>query len=82
MIREEADVLDLSRTTDDPAEAWSIALMLSAADYDSDLSVWYSVHREVLLEAGFRPLERHGQACRPYAPPAAERDSGPVPIRA
>ncbi len=58
MIREEADVLDLSRTTDDPAEAWSIALMLSAADYDSDLSVWYSVHREVLLEAGFRPLAR------------------------
>ncbi|MBE6469889.1 MAG: hypothetical protein E7001_08115 [Coriobacteriaceae bacterium] len=57
-IREDADLLDLSHTVDNPAEAWASALLLAAAQYDTDLSVWFSLHREVLLEPRFLPIAR------------------------
>ncbi|MDY4041399.1 MAG: BTAD domain-containing putative transcriptional regulator [Collinsella sp.] len=57
-VREEADLIDLSRITENPAEAWAVALLLAAAQYDTDLSVWYSLHRDVLLDPGFLPIAR------------------------
>lgn len=61
-IREEAELLDLSVEVDGPAEAWLTALHLSAARFDSDLSVWFSLHKELLLDASFRPLARLAMA--------------------
>lgn len=57
-IREEADLVDLARTTEDPAEAWAVSILLAAAQYDTDLSVWHSLHRDVLLDPRFLPIAR------------------------
>lgn len=56
--REDADVIDLAQEVDDPAYAWAVALRLSAARYDADLSVWYSLHKALLLEERMRPMVR------------------------
>ena len=58
-IRDEAEALDLSQKRCLPAEAWSIALHLSAARYDSELAAWCSLHKVALLNPRFRPLARH-----------------------
>ncbi|MBY4797123.1 hypothetical protein K6V98_01925 [Collinsella sp. AGMB00827] len=57
-LREEAESLNLSHLADDPAEAWCVALQLSAARFDSDLSAWFSLNRATLLDEGFRPVVR------------------------
>lgn len=57
-IREDADALDLAQESYDSAEAWSIALHLSAARYDAELSAWFSLHKKILLDARFRPMAR------------------------
>lgn len=57
-VREEAELLDLALEPADPSEAWRVALRLSAARYDSDLSVWFSLHKPLLLDIAFRPFAR------------------------
>ena len=52
-VREQADLLDLTSRAKDPACAWSIALHLSAARFDAELSAWFSMHRSLLLSASF-----------------------------
>lgn len=55
-LSEEADVADLSHERVTPAEAWTTALLLSAAGYTSELSAWYSMHKATMLDAQFRPM--------------------------
>ena len=57
-ICEEAEALDVSKEVATPAEAWSVALHLSAARFDSELSAWYSLHKDALLDERFRPMAR------------------------
>lgn len=57
-IREEAESLDLSEEGCDAARAWSVALHLSAARFDSELSAWYSLHKGAMLEKRFLPVAR------------------------
>lgn len=57
-VREDAELVDLSIEPADAAEAWCIALSLSAARYDSDLSVWFSLHKSLLLDLPFRAFAR------------------------
>ena len=57
-IREEAELIDLSQEGLTPARSWCVALHLSAAHYDSELSAWYSLHKNLLLDARFCPLAR------------------------
>ncbi|MDY2777382.1 MAG: BTAD domain-containing putative transcriptional regulator [Collinsella sp.] len=49
VIRQEVELCDLSQEVGTPEEAWSIALHLSAARCDADLSAWYSMHRVDML---------------------------------
>ncbi len=57
-IADEAEMLDLSEECADPAEAWTIALHLSAARLDSELAAWFSLHKHVLLVDSIRPIAR------------------------
>ena len=57
-IRDQADTFDLSERAQDAAHAWSVALLLSAARFDSELSAWYSLHKDLLLESAFVPIAR------------------------
>lgn len=57
-ISQEADLLDLSVSTDDAAEAWATALLLSAAHHDAELSAWFSMHRDILMAEWLRPQAR------------------------
>lgn len=57
-VREEAGMLDLARTDLTPAEAWVSACFLAAARDDAELSAWYSLHKETLLEPSFRLFAR------------------------
>ncbi len=57
-VREEAETLDLSEEDPTPARAWCVALHLAAARFDSELSAWYSLHKDLMLEARFRPCAR------------------------
>lgn len=57
-VCDEAELLDLTQRTYEPVEAWSVALILSAAHFDAELSAWYSIHKAVLLEARFCPVAR------------------------
>ena len=53
-----AELLDLSQEVRTPAEAWTIALHLSASRFDSELTAWYSMNKQMLLEPRFRPIAR------------------------
>lgn len=57
-ISHEADLLDLSASTDSVAEAWANSLLLSAAHHDAELSAWFSMHRDALLAGWLRPQAR------------------------
>lgn len=57
-VRDEAELIDLSVEVTTPAQAWSVALHLSSARFDSDLSVWFSMNKDLLLDERFRPLAR------------------------
>lgn len=54
-VREEAEGLDLSEGDLTPARAWCVALHLAAARFDSELSAWYSLHKDLMLDERFRP---------------------------
>ena len=57
-IRDEMEAYDLEQAPADAAGAWCVAMRLAAARFDSDLSVWFSMHRALLLEERSRPLAR------------------------
>lgn len=57
-ISQEADLLDLSVSTDSAAEAWTTSLLLSAAHHDAELSAWFSMHRDILMSKWLRPQAR------------------------
>lgn len=57
-VVDEAEVLDLSQEARTPAEAWTVALHLSASRFDSELAAWYSIHKSLLLAPRFRPIAR------------------------
>ncbi len=57
-VKEEAELLDLGEGSLRPAAAWCVALHLSQARYDSELSAWYSIHKRELLDARVRVFAR------------------------
>lgn len=61
-IREEAEVIDLSQDECGTTEAWAVALHLSAAQFDSELSAWYSRHKDEMRHERFWPTARHAMA--------------------
>lgn len=56
VLCDESDVLDLSQGASSVAHMWAVALKLAAARRDSELSAWFSAHRDRMLEDSFRPL--------------------------
>ncbi|AEB07523.1 transcriptional regulator, SARP family [Coriobacterium glomerans PW2] len=57
-IREEAEMLDLAENDISVAQAWANALLLSSARFDAELSAWYSLHKNKLLDPGMRLIAR------------------------
>lgn len=57
-LSEEAEVIDLGRSTVKPSEAWATALALAAVRFDAELSAWASLHKRELMDAGIRPAAR------------------------
>lgn len=55
-IRDEAEMLDLAMLDASPATTWAMALHLAVAKRDSELSVWYSLHKRELLESAIKPF--------------------------
>lgn len=62
-VREEAELLDLSRTQVGGAEAWVVALHLASAGRDSDLAAWMSMNRSGILEPAYRLFARLAMHC-------------------
>ena len=62
-VREEAELLDLSRTQVGGAEAWMVALHLAAAGRDSDLAAWMSMNRSGILDPSYRLFARLAMHC-------------------
>ena len=57
-IRDDAEMLDLAELDASPASAWAVALHLAVARRDSDLSVWYSLHKRELLNPEMKSFAR------------------------
>lgn len=57
-LREEAVAIDLAERGVDSLRAWRVALELSAARMDAELSAWYSMHRVSLLDPSMRLVAR------------------------
>lgn len=55
-VREEAELLDISKTQVGGSEAWIVALHLAAAGRDSDLAAWMSMNRSGILDPSYRLL--------------------------
>ena len=62
-VREEAELLDLSRTQVGGAEAWMVALHLASAGRDSDLAAWMSMNRLGILDPSYRLFARLAMHC-------------------
>lgn len=62
-VREEAELLDLSRTQVGGAEAWMVALHLASAGRDSDLAAWMSMNRPGILDPSYRLFARLAMHC-------------------
>lgn len=77
-VREEAELLDLSRTQVGGAEAWMVALHLASAGRDSDLAAWMSMNRAGILEPSYRLFARLAMHC--LGEPAA-RIRKKLPVR-
>ncbi len=69
-VREEAELLDLSRTQVGGAEAWMVALHLASAGRDSDLAAWMSMNRPGILDPSYRLFARLAMHC--LGEPAAQ----------
>lgn len=61
-LDEEADLLDLSDAAAGPVDAWAVALRLSAARRQSELSAWCSMNKSVLLSKDFTVFARQAMA--------------------
>lgn len=77
-VREEAELLDLSRTQVGGAEAWMVALHLASAGRDSDLAAWMSMNRPGILDPSYRLFARLVMHC--LGEPAA-RIRKKLPVR-
>ena len=77
-VREEAELLDLSRTQVGGAEAWMAALHLASAGRDSDLAAWMSMNRLGILDPSYRLFARLAMHC--LGEPAA-RIRKKLPVR-
>ena len=77
-VREEAELLDLSRTQVGGAEAWMVALHLASAGRDSDLVAWMSMNRPGILDPSYRLFARLAMHC--LGEPAA-RIRKKLPVR-
>ena len=77
-VREEAELLDLSRTQAGGAEAWMVALHLASAGRDSDLAAWMSMNRPGILDPSYRLFARLAMHC--LGEPAA-RIRKKLPVR-
>lgn len=77
-VREEAELLDLSRTQVGGAEAWMVALHLASAVRDSDLAAWMSMNRPGILDPSYRLFARLAMHC--LGEPAA-RIRKKLPVR-
>lgn len=77
-VREEAELLDLSRTQVGGAEAWMVALHLASAGRDSDLAAWMSMNRLGILDQSYRLFARLAMHC--LGEPAA-RIRKKLPVR-
>lgn len=77
-VREEAELLDLSRTQVGGAEAWMVALHLASAGRDSDLAAWMSMNRPGILDPSYRLFARLAMQC--LGEPAA-RIRKKLPVR-
>lgn len=77
-VREEAELLDLSRTQVGGAEAWMVALHLASAGRDSDLAARMSMNRPGLLDPSYRLFARLAMHC--LGEPAA-RIRKKLPVR-
>lgn len=77
-VREETELLDLSRTQVGGAEAWMVALHLASAGRDSDLAAWMSMNRPGILDPSYRLFARLAMHC--LGEPAA-RIRKKLPVR-
>lgn len=77
-VREEAELLDLSRTQVGGAEAWMVALHLASAGRDSDLAAWMPMNRPGILDPSYRLFARLAMHC--LGEPAA-RIRKKLPVR-
>lgn len=77
-VREEAELLDLSRTQVGGAEAWMVASHLASAGRDSDLAAWMSMNRPGILDPSYRLFARLAMHC--LGEPAA-RIRKKLPVR-
>lgn len=77
-VREEAELLDLSRTQVGGAEARMVALHLASAGRDSDLAAWMSMNRPGILDPSYRLFARLAMHC--LGEPAA-RIRKKLPVR-
>lgn len=77
-VREEAELLDLSRTQVGGAEAWMVALHLASAGRDSDLAAWMSMNRLGIFDPSYRLFARLAMHC--LGEPAA-RIRKKLPVR-
>lgn len=77
-VREEAELLDLSRTQVGGAEAWMVALHLASAGRDSDLAAWMSMNRLGILDPSYRLFASLAMHC--LGEPAA-RIRKKLPVR-
>ena len=77
-VREEAELLDLSRAQVGGAEAWMVALHLASAGRDSDLAAWMSMNRLGILDPSYRLFARLAMHC--LGEPAA-RIRKKLPVR-
>lgn len=77
-VREEAELLDLSRTQVGGAEAWMVALHLASAGRDNDLAAWMSMNRPGILDPSYRLFARLAMHC--LGEPAA-RIRKKLPVR-
>lgn len=77
-VREEAELLDLSRTQVGGAEAWMVALHLASAGRDSDLAAWMSMNRPGIMDPSYRLFARLAMHC--LGEPAA-RIRKKLPVR-
>lgn len=58
VLNEEADELDITDGECTAVDAWIIALHLSATSRLSELSAWFSMHRDLLLDEGLGARSR------------------------